>query len=266
MNKPPVDLDRIPTLEELRAFFKENDWSAAAYIDLDYDRLPTETVAFLEHSKSLLDEHWEPLACEMGLKSKSSCYGEDNPLIAMRDSFQDLVSAGTYKLLEEQPEKATEILSDFIDDNGNFTVDADDFLHNAVETAMKVMDYEESAKVIKSIPTYEDFNHRKKNNYRVTDFDRKWNHERAEIEVVSLEELENESSETAVTADVTDEVLANIKKDNFWASISDNDRNLLNMRINGFTQEEIAKELGYKSHSAVTKRLQKLKKVFENCA
>lgn len=266
MKKPLYDLDRIPTLEELRAFFKENDWSAAAYIDIDYNKLPTETVAFLEHSKGLLDEHWEPLAREMGLKSHSSYYGKDNPLIVLRDNFQNLVSTGTYKLLEEQPGKATEILNDFIDDNGNFTVDAADFLHNAVETVMKVMDYEESTKVIKSIPTYEDFNHRKKNNYRAVDFDRKWNHERAEVEVVSLDELENESSETAVTADVTEEALANIKKDNFWASISDKDRNLLNMRMSGFTHEEIAKELGYKTHSAVTKRIQKLKKVFESCA
>lgn len=255
MKKPLYDLDRIPTLEELRAFFKENDWSAATYIDIDYDKLPTEAVAFLEDSKDLLDEHWEHLAREMGQKSHSSYYGKDNPLIVLRDNFQNLVSTGTYKLLEEHPEKATEILSDFIDDNGNFTVDADNFLHNAVETAMKVMSYEETAKVIKSIPTYEDFNHRKKNNYRAADFDRKWNHERAEIEVISLEELADESSETAVTADVTEEVLANIKKESFWSVISEEDKKLLCMSMSDLTQEEIAKELGYKTHSAVTKRL-----------
>jgi len=36
------------------------------------------------------------------------------------------------------------------------------------------------------------------------------------------------------------------------------------MRMSGKTQQDIADVLGYKTHSAVTKRLQKLKEVFEN--
>lgn len=32
-----LDLDRVPALEELRAFFRENDFSVAAYVDMDYD-------------------------------------------------------------------------------------------------------------------------------------------------------------------------------------------------------------------------------------
>ena len=267
--KTLLDLNRNPTLEELRAFFKENDWSAAAYMDLDYDTMPDETIDFLEHAKSLLDEHWEPLSHEMGLKSHSSCYGKDNPLIAMRDNFQDLVSAGVLKLIEEQPEKAAEILADFMDDNGEFSGDADRLLHNAVETAMKTMSYEEAAKIVQNTPTYEDFNNSKKNNYRAADFDRKWNHTRTKVETVSMSDLEN-SDNARITisdprVDIADEVMANIKQNTFWASISEEDKNLLRLRMDGLTQEEIAKELGYKTHSAVTKRLQKLKNIFENC-
>lgn len=268
--KTLLDLNRNPTLEELRAFFKENDWSAAAYMDVDYNKLPDDTVDFLEYAKGMLDDHWEPLSHEMGLKSHSSYYGKDNPLIAMRDNFENLVSTGVLKLLEEQPEKAEEILADFMDDNGEFGGDADRLLHNAVETAMKTMSYEEAAKVIQGTPTREDFNRNKKNNYRAADFDRKWDHTRAKVKTVSMTELENDGNAyekiTDPQTDVTGEALANIKQDAFWSAISEDDKKLLRLRMGGQTHIEIAKELGYKTHSAVTKRLQKLKEIFENCA
>jgi len=269
--KTLLDLNRNPTLEELRAFFKENDWSAAAYMDMDmdYNKLDDETIEGLEYLKGILDEHWEPLSREMGLKSHSGYYGKDNPLIAMRDNFENLVSSGAYKLIDEQPEKAAEILADFIDEDGNFTVDADAFLHNAVETAMQTMSYGEVAEVIQSAPAYEDFNHDKKNNYRAADFDRKWNHTRTKVETVSMTELENNANARETVADtrvnVAEEAIGNIRQDNFWSAISDNDKNLLRLRMDGLTHDEIAKELGYKTHSAVTKRLQKLKEKFENC-
>lgn len=38
------------------------------------------------------------------------------------------------------------------------------------------------------------------------------------------------------------------------------------MRMQGLTQKEIAQRLGYQTHSAVAKRLQKLKTLFEQCA
>ena len=272
MKKPKrtlLDLNRNPTLEELRAFFKENDWSAAAYMDVDYDKLPDDTAEAIEYMKGMLDEHFEPLSREMGLKSHSSYYGKENPLIALRDNFENLVSTGVLKLIEEQPEKAEEILMQFMDANGAFDGDADRLLHNAVETAMKTMNYEEVAKVIQGTPAYEDFNHSKKNNYRAADFDRKWNHTRTKVETVSMTDLENEDNARQgiadPRADTAETAIANIKQDKFWAAISEDDKKLLRLRMDGLTHEEIAKQLGYKTHSAVTKRLQKLKENFENC-
>jgi hypothetical protein len=267
--KTLLDLDRNPTLDELRTFFKENDWSAAAYMELDYDNMPDEITESLEYMKGMLDEHWETLSREMGLKSHSGYYGKDNPLIALRDNFEDLVSTGVLKLITEQPEKAAEILEDFMDDNGEFDGDADRLLHNAVETAMKTMSYEETAKIIQGYPAYEDFNHSKINNYRAKDFDKKWNHTRAKLDVVSMTDLEKEDNAKKgiadPLADTADTAITNIKQDSFWSAISDDDKNLLRLRMNGLTQNEIAKELGYKTHSAVTKRLQKLKETFESC-
>jgi len=263
MNKSLLDLNHIPTLDELRAFFKENDFSAAAYMEMDYDTLPPETTEFLEHIKAKIDEHWEPLSHEMGLKSHSSYYGKDNPLIAMRDNHENLIASGVYKLIDEHPGKVAEILREFMDDNGDFTVDADVLLHDAVETTMKVMEYEEITKIVQDNPTYEDFNHDRYNNYRSIDFNRKWNHSRAQVKTVPLSDMERES---ANSTGIEDEVSSNIKLENFWGSITDEDKKLLNMRMSGMTHTELARELGYKTHSAITKRLQKLKEIFEKSA
>ncbi len=270
--KTLLDLDRVPTLDELRAYFRENDFSAATYIDMDYDKMDSESVEMLEHIKGLMDEKWEPLSREMGLKSDSSYYGKDNPLIAMRDNMENLVAGGVMKLLTEKPDLAAEILASYLDDP-DVEQHADNFLNNAVKNAMQVMNYEEMAQAVQENAAYEDFNHDKFNNYRLKDFDRKWNHSRSKIETVSLNEMasavndEGESSPMQVadsSVNVEDEVIANLTGDNFWDSISEDDRTLLKMRMSGKTQQEIADALGYKTHSAVTKLLQKLKELFEN--
>jgi hypothetical protein len=219
-----------------------------------------------------MDEKWEPLSREMGLKSDSSYYGKDNPLIIMRDNMENLVAGGVMKLLTEKPDLAAEILASYMDDP-DVEKHAADFLNNAVKTVMQVMDYEEMAQTVQENAAYDDFNHDKFSNYRSKDFDRKCNHTRAKIETVSLNEMESAVNDEGKSApmqvadksvNVEDEVIANLSGDNFWESMSKDDRILLRMRMGGKTQQEIADALGYKTHSAVTKRLQKLKEIFEN--
>ena len=270
--KTLLDLNRVPTLDELRVYFKKNDFSAATYIDVNYEKMDADSMEALEYIKGLMDEKWEPLSREMGLKSDSSYYSKDNPLIAMRDNMENLVAGGVMKLLTEKPEFAAEILEPYLQDP-DVVQHADDFLNNAVKTAMQVMDYEELAQIVQENAAYEDFNHDKFNNYRSKDFERKWNHTRSKIETVSLNEMEdavNDEGESAPvqladsSVNVEGEVIANLTGDNFWDSISEDDRVLLRMRMSGKTHQEIADALGYKTHSAVTKRLQKLKEMFEN--
>ena len=213
-----------------------------------------------------MDEHWEPLSREMGLKAPSEYYANDNPLIALRDNMEDLVAGGVLKLVEERPEQVNEILAQFV---GDPDVDekADRFLHNAVETLMQVMDYEEVAKVIQDIPAQEDFKHNKPQNYRAMDFARKWDHTRAKTKVESVDDGSGDFakplSDTSVELEKT--VLDNIAFQKFWDHLSEEDREIVRMKLSGMTHEEIAKKLGYKTHSAITKRLQKLKLLFKKC-
>ena len=271
--KTLLDLDRVPTLEELRAFFHENDFSAAAYMDMNYDKLDADTVETLEHINGLMDEHWEPLSHEMGLKSDSSYYGRDNPLIAMRDNMENLVAGGVLKLLEEYPERAAEILADFSGDP-NIEHNADAFLHNAVETLMQTINYEATAEIVQSTPAYEDFDHSRYQNYRGMDFDRKWDHSRANMKTESLDALQEAENEEGnpieypvpdLSMDVERNALAEILEKDFWGRITEEDKKLLNLKMAGKTQKEIADILGYQTQGAVSKRLARLKALFDKC-
>ncbi len=271
-----LDLDRVPTLEELREFFRKNDWSTATYKEIDYDKMDADEIENMEYIKGLMDEHFEPLAREMGLKSHSGYYGNENPLVAMRDNTENLVATGVLKLIEEQPEKVDQILSHFFTDEAmenpeQFEKNVDNFLHNAIETTMKTLQFEEIAGVLNKSPAYEDFNHDKNNNLRAADFDRKWNHTRAAVKTTSLEELQEKCYENSdkseeifadVMLDIPEEVEAKTNAELFWNEISDEDKSLLQMKMDGLTQKEIAEKLGYKTHSAIGKRLQKLKDKF----
>lgn len=132
MPKDLLNLDRVPTLDELRAFFRENDFSASAIMDMDYTKMETDAVASLEYIKKFMHDEWEPLSREMGLKSDSAYYSKDNPLIALRDNTENLVTSGVFKLLEEQPDNTAQMLEQLMDENGNFDGNADELLHNAV--------------------------------------------------------------------------------------------------------------------------------------
>lgn len=218
------------------------------------------------------------LSREMGLKSDPDYYGKDNPLIAMRDNMENLAATGVMKLLDEMPERAEELLSDFtnVEDWESpeaLAAKADNMLSNAVGTLMQTMNYEEIAKVIAENPAYEDFAHGKLNNFRAKDFDRKWNHTRASVKVSSIEEMQTSADGEEVevnipdtSVDVFEQVSSKLTEETFWSKLSEDDKIILLMRMDGKTQQEIADHLGYKNHSAVTKRIKKLKDFFLECA
>lgn len=52
-------------------------------------------------------------------------------------------------------------------------------------------------------------------------------------------------------------------KEDFFSTLSETDREILNLYEKGFNQKEIAQRLGYKTHSAVSKRMKTLNKNFK---
>ena len=251
-----IDMDRIPNMEELRESFKTHDFTTLqVYGEGELDHEDNAGIAYIA---STFNEKWDELAREKGLRGHISCYDKnENPLMLLRNGTSQVVSEAVYKLICENPDGVAQIIEQFSSAFGN-TEKADELLTKSINTALETMQFSELASIVQSVPAHEDFSH-KQQNFPAADFDRKWNHSRAKVTVESVEEIDEQ---TAYAEDVSEIVFANERFANFWGSLSDDDKTILMYAMNGMTQAEIAEKMGFKTHSAVGKRLAKLKQKF----
>ena len=64
-------------------------------------------------------------------------------------------------------------------------------------------------------------------------------------------------------SDMNRTVLESMAVNEFLLSLSETDKQILTMRMEGITLEKIAEKLGYKTHSAVHKRIRKIGLAYE---
>lgn len=123
----------------------------------------------------------------------------------------------------------------------------------------------------KEFRCFEDFDYR--NSRQKIDHYRKWYHTRVKnITVESLEEIKEWYAENnnGMDWDIPDErsdmnrtVLEPMAVTEFLASLGKTDKQILTMRLEGITLEKIAEKLGFKTHSAVHKRIRKIGLAYE---
>jgi len=120
--------------------------------------------------------------------------------------------------------------------------------------------------VIREMPCDEDFENWNTNARK--DFLRKWYHTRSKnVQMISLDScLENQEHGIYEiedkSANFEDDVAYEDFCQRFKARLSEKDMKILELRIEGFTYEEIADKLGYKNHSGVIKRIRAIEKEF----
>lgn len=119
----------------------------------------------------------------------------------------------------------------------------------------------------------EDFN--KKNTLAKQNFIDQWYHRRTNHPDVSLESLrkeyENEYGETSFdiedkSINIEEDTVSQVQVENFLNTLSEKDREILQLRMVGMKYEEIAEQLGYKTHSAIIKRIRKIGKAYQQYA
>lgn len=103
------------------------------------------------------------------------------------------------------------------------------------------------------------------------DFYRKWYHTRTQHPQISLEGFQEEYAETHngkqwdapdESADLAETVESSAFVEDFLKTLSPTDRRIVELRMEDVTLEEIAKEVGFKTHSAVLKRLKRIGKLY----
>jgi hypothetical protein len=99
-------------------------------------------------------------------------------------------------------------------------------------------------------------------------FLRKWYHTRSkQVQMVSLEaSIEDDEHHIHEIADNSsgfeDTIIADDYCHRFKERLSSKDMEILELRVQGFTYEAIAEKMGYKTHSAVIKRMKAITKAF----
>lgn len=113
-------------------------------------------------------------------------------------------------------------------------------------------------------------------NFDKIDFERAFYHTRTEIDtILSLDEFQENDNDTWESAqsvfELTDDEIDPVAEDkkeqliwNAYYQVLDNvEREILELRVKKFTNEDIAKQLGYKTQSAISKRLAKMREKFD---
>jgi hypothetical protein len=135
-----------------------------------------------------------------------------------------------------------------------------------VKRAIKEEGWQPTLDIVRKMPCDEDFERWATNARR--DFLRKWYHTRSKrVQTVSLEACIEDGEHGVfdvedVSSRFEDRVVANNFYQWFKARLSEKDMTILELRVAGFTYEEIADKLGYKNHSGVIKRIQSIAKAF----
>lgn len=148
----------------------------------------------------------------------------------------------------------------------------DRFLSIAVPNVMQRDGYWEWLNYVQKHPCFEDFDERRYS-WQKADFIKKWNHSRTKhptalsCEVLRIHEIVDGAEAGLLHAnehsEFEDNITAQIDAERFLQTLSETDQKILALRLKGRTLEEIAKALGFRTHSAVLKRIRKIGKAYE---
>ena len=290
------------TMEALRELFHANDFSAmtsgynpdkaspaknAMYLKIkkQFQTAWSEQMGLLTKTKSLRNYSLNsPIGCLEESEEKLVA-GTVMELIANEEhctflldqvfeSMQEHILAEVIKVAEATGKPAEELTDQEI----HYAVDAfaDEFLARMMNLLLRVQEVPMLLDFMADSPAAEDFDESVFQNYDKIDFERQWYHLRTKIgNLLSLtpemmEETPEDISDMATEAinlgmtpvKTTEEVYHQLLRA-FIDSVDDDiDRQILYLRDQGATQEEIATALGYANHSAVAKRMKRLKEKF----
>jgi DNA-directed RNA polymerase specialized sigma24 family protein len=124
--------------------------------------------------------------------------------------------------------------------------------------------------IVKEHQCFEDFDYRysqQKNDFKNSYYHKKTKHPMVSLEAFQEDYKKNhdgaEWDKADIRIDLEGDIAAKVDVERFMATLSEKDRQILELRVEGFTYQEIADKVGYKTHSAVKKRIDKIGSKFQ---
>ncbi len=288
-----LEKDSAPTIAELKAFFRDHDFSTQVS---KYDPMtaPEEQNRVYIKAKKFFLSSWNTQMKILTGKGSLINFTSNAPVRCLEEANENLVAGAVMEILldenlcesimdsiltalegditaelEKYAKAHNKFIEDLTEEEFVFVFDqfANLFLSVMMNKLMQVESVPDILGVSKEIGAHEDFAHTTNTNFDKVDFNRQWDHTRTRAgEMESLdqfEKLEHNSPETEpeffsnVDPQAHLEMVETIKE--FYVFLGDEtDVKIFKLKADGYTQKQIAERLGFKTHSAVSKRLKKI--------
>ena len=280
------------TLDDLKDQFLRSDWSASTS-PYNVAKADAEHTKVYTTAQEYFNAFWAKKLKDNGYKHPLRNYSDDYP-IRLLEKSEDSYIAGTIMEIIEDDTALDNVFEIFFtavaeplskefeayaasmgksadsltDDEIHSVIDkiADQSLSTMMGLLQQTQNVSEIIGIAKENGAYEDFPW--STNFEKADFHRKWYHTRTAVgKMLSLDEIlaEGDKAQYEVVGNAIDSVSeADIAKiaAKFIETLDSVDSQICYMRMDGKTNAEIAEALNYKTPSAVTKRLAKIKAKF----
>ena len=207
LDRTLLDKGRAPTVEEMKDYFKKNDYTTAPPT-FDPSRAKREEMNVYMKAKAVFKENWLKNQAKFGGNASFKDYSSNHPLVVLEQADEDLISGAATNIISD-PVLYGQIIDSFLDsmqpqielaidtyaqkNNKNvddltaeeleFVIDkfVDLFLDTMVNLQMQSQSVPALIKGTKKISTHEDFTNAFDENFSRADFYRKWDHTRTKM-------------------------------------------------------------------------------------
>lgn len=271
-------------LEILRKGFQEHDFTQTVPISPAYEDMTPEQVKAFVALKTRIMEYAKANLPTLDIKRKVSNFSGDFPVNLLLEADSTYIANEAVNILSDA-QRTLDAINQFFDMFGGLVdqaifvyctrknkmldelTDADEQCimervtqvvnETLLETVMQGQQFTQVNDIAHKFQTHEDFGD--KRNVDAINFHNRWTHAKTRIgEMLSLEGLDE-----SVPAGGNVDAEYNLLRDSFCSALDDTDTTIFNLLEDGKTQREIAAELGYKTPSAVSKRVRAIQKKYE---
>ncbi len=299
LDRTLLDLGRAPTVEEMKAYFQKHDYTTARSLFDVSKANERQSRAYLK-ARGYFRQVWCKNMKKMGGKGSLKNFTVVYPVRALEKANEELIVGGVVEILENEA-LYEQILSlwfdsmeapiiqalgshaqnkgaqvdDLSDEDVAFVVDkiANMFLEQMTGLLMQSQSVPEIMALSKEHPVHQDFDDTVIENYSLMNFTQRWTHSDTKLGAPqSLETIEEDEPEVYESAkNIFDDIGSDPEydperavalKNAFLATLDEEQQEIVLLRIDGCTDAEIADILGYKSHSAIVKKLKKIRELF----
>jgi hypothetical protein len=280
--------------DELVKFFQNNDFTANMALEREHNSEGEQAKIFVR-TKKIFGEYWLGNLRKLGVKRKMKNFSKDHPVNFLENADADYFSEQISEIYAD-PDKLNEYVDRFFEmyeqpvmlgldcyaKSVNKEVDelTDEEIHTVVEkvagvidetlieTVMQGQQVPQIFGISKKIPKHEDFT--EKLSQDKINFYNKWTHANTKLGAPLLFSELSEDESTGIEGarnffdnNPAEEQRYTFLREEFAKTLNSTDREIYYLAEQGYKQKEIAQRLGYKTHSAVSKRMKIMNKDFK---